>query len=73
MLYSTWYGTVLYHTVPSLADTHLLIKLFMLGPLDKSLMVVVVGGDIAIIATSSRSRSDFEIDFEIETNLEIEI
>ena len=64
------YCTALYHTVPSLADTHLLIKLFMLGPLDKSL---VVGGGIAIIATSSRSRSDFEIDFEIETNLEIEI
>ena len=31
------------------------------------------GGGIAIIATSSRSRSDFEIDFEIETDLEIEI
>ena len=46
----------------------------MLGLLDKKVCwwVVVVGG-IAIIATSSRSRSDFEIDFEIETNLEIEI
>ena len=43
----------------------------MLGPLDKSLMVV--GGDIAIIDTSSRSRSDFEIDFEIENNLKNEI
>ena len=32
------YCTVLYNTVPSLADTHLLIKLFMLGPLDKSFM-----------------------------------
>ena len=42
----------------------------MLGPLDKKFYG---GGDIAIIATSSRSRSDFEIDFEIETNLEIEI
>ena len=39
--------------VTSLVDTHLLIKLFMLGPLDKSFMVVVVGGDIAIIASSS--------------------
>ena len=46
--------TVLYHTVTSLADTHLLIKLFMLGPLDKSFMVVVVVGGIAIIASSSR-------------------
>ena len=47
----------------------------MLGLLDKKFSgwVVVVGGGIAIIATSSRSRSDFEIDFEIETNLEIEI
>ena len=48
----------------------------MLGLLDKKFSgwwwVVVVGG-IAIIATSSRSRSDFEIDFEIETNLVIEI
>ena len=47
------YCTILY-TVTSLADTHLLIKLFMLGPLDKSFMVVVVVGDIAIIASSSR-------------------
>ena len=30
-------------------------------------------GDIAIIATSSRSRSDFEKEIEIKTNLEIEI
>ena len=46
----------------------------MLGLLDKKFSGwVVVVGDIAIIATSSRSRSDFEIDFEIETNLEIEI
>ena len=53
--------TVLYHsvlyctilcTVTSLADTHLLIKLFMLGPLDKKFYGG--GGDIAIIATSSR-------------------
>ena len=29
------YCTVLYHTVTSLPDTHLLIKPFMLGPLDK--------------------------------------
>ena len=36
------YHILLYHTVTSLADTHLLIKLFMLGPLDKSFMVVVV-------------------------------
>ena len=50
--------TVLYHikyyNVTSLTDTHLLIKLFMLGPLDKSLLVVVGGGGIAIIASSSR-------------------
>ena len=47
--------TVLYHsvlyctilcTVTSLADTHLLIKLFMLGPLDKSFMVGGGGGGI---------------------------
>ena len=46
--------TVLNHTFTSLADTYLLIKLFMLGPLDKSFMVVGGGGDIAIIASSSR-------------------
>ena len=45
----------------------------MLGLLDKKFYGWWVGGGIAIIATSSRSRSDFEIDFEIETNLEIEI
>ena len=33
------YCTVLYYTVTSLIDTHLLIKLFVLGPLDKSLLV----------------------------------
>ena len=44
----------------------------MLGRLDKKFNGWWVGG-IAIIATSSRSRSDFEIDFEIATNLEIEI
>ena len=47
------YCTVLNHTFTSLADTYLLIKLFMLGPLDKSFMVVG-GGGIAIIASSSR-------------------
>ena len=45
--------TVLYHsvlnctilcTVTSLADTHLLIKLFMLGPLDKKFYGWVGGG-----------------------------
>ena len=44
--YSVLYHSVLYctilYTVTSLADTHLLIKLFMLGPLDKSFLVVVV-------------------------------
>ena len=46
----------------------------MLGLLDKKFSGGWVGGGgIAIIATSSMSRSDFEIDFEIETNLEIEI
>ena len=39
------------HTFTSLADTYLLFKLFMLGPLDKSFMG---GGGIAIIASSSR-------------------
>ena len=43
--------TVLYNLL--LVDTYLLIKLLMLGRLDKSLVVVVVG-DIAIIASSSR-------------------
>ena len=56
VLYSkVMYHAVLYHTVTSLADTHLLIKLFMLGPLDKSFMG---GGDIAIIASSSRGSID---------------
>ena len=55
VLYCTvLYCTVLNHTFTSLADTYLLIKLFMLGPLDKSFMVVGGGGDIAIIASSSR-------------------
>ena len=45
----------------------------MLGLLDKKFPGGGWVGGIAIIATSSRSRSDFEIDFEIETNLEIEI
>ena len=44
----------------------------MLGLLDKKFSGWVVGG-IAIIVISSRSRSVFEIDFEIETDLEIEI
>ena len=36
VLYCTeLYCTVLNHTFTSLADTYLLIKLFMLGPLDK--------------------------------------
>ena len=58
VLYSmVLYHTVLYctilYTVTSLADTHLLIKQFMLGPLDKKFSGWVVGG-IAIIASSSR-------------------
>ena len=48
MYHSVLYHTILYctilYTVTSLADTHLLIKLFMLGPVDKSLVVVVVVG-----------------------------
>ena len=46
----------------------------MLGPLDKSLVVGgwVVGG-IAIIASSSRSRSDFERDLEVEIEIDLEI
>ena len=35
---TTLYCTLLYHTVTFLDDTHLLIKLFMLCPLDKSLV-----------------------------------
>ena len=63
MYHSVLYCTVLYHsvlyctilcTVTSLADTHLLIKLFMLGPLDKKFYGGWVVGDIAIIASSSR-------------------
>ena len=51
ILYCTvQYRNVLHYTVTSLADTHLLIKLFMLGHLDKSLVV----GGIAILASSSR-------------------
>ena len=42
MYHNVLYSTVLYHTITSLPDTHLLIKLFKLGPLDKSLLVVVV-------------------------------
>ena len=42
----------------------------MLGPLDKSLLG---GGDIAIIASSSRSRSDFEKDLEVEIYIDFEI
>ena len=50
------YYTALYHLVTSLVDTHLLIKLFMLGPLDKKFYGGVwwVVGGIAIIASSSR-------------------
>ena len=62
-MYSTvHYSTIKYSTeqyqnystvqdVTSLVDTYLLIKLLVLGRLDKSL---VVGGGIAIIASSSR-------------------
>ena len=42
------------HTDTALANTYLLIKLFMLGPLDKKFYGggwVVVVGDIAIIAS----------------------
>ena len=61
-MYSTvHYSTIKYSTeqyqnystvqdVTSLVDTYLLIKLLVLGRLDKSLVV----GDIAIIASSSR-------------------
>ena len=46
----------------------------MLGLLDKkfSRWVMVILADIAIM-TSSRSKSDFEIDFEIETATRIDI
>ena len=56
------YSTVLYHTVTSLADTHLLIKLNAWSFRQK----FSGGGGIAIIASSSRSRSDFEIELYIE-------
>ena len=63
VLYCTvLYRTVLYCTVTSLSDTHLLIKLYAWSFRQK---VCWVGG-IAIIALSSRSRSDFERDLEIE-------
>ena len=72
------YRTVLYHikdhNVTSLADTHLLIKLFMLGPLDKSFMGGggwVVGG-IAIIATSSRVQVE-TLRVDLEFNLTIDL
>ena len=58
------YGTVLYHTVTSLDDTHLLIK-----PNAWSIRQKFSGGGgggIAIIASSSRSRQDFEIELNIE-------
>ena len=59
------YCIILYHTVTSLADTHLLIKLNAWSFRQK-VSWWVVGGDIAIIASSSRSRSDFEIELYIE-------
>ena len=55
-----------YHTVTSLADTHLLIKLNAWSFRQKFAGGWWVGGDIAIIASSSRSRSDFEIELYIE-------
>ena len=58
------YCTVLYHIVTSLADTHLLIKLYAWSFRQK--VSWGGGGDIAIIALSSRSRSDFERDLEVE-------
>ena len=68
VLYCTiLYSTVLYHTVSPLADTHLLIKLYAWSFRQK--VLCWVGGfvvDIAIIASSSRSRSDFERDLEVE-------
>ena len=42
----------------------------MLGPLDKSLLG---GDDIAIIASSSSPRSDFERDLEVEIYIDFEI
>ena len=45
----------------------------MLGPLDKKFYGWWVGGDIAIIASSSRSRSDFERDLEVEIEIDLEI
>ena len=66
------YSTVQYHGVLSNMSLFLLIltsckseSSFMLGPLDKKFDGWWVGGgDIAIIASSSSS--DFEIDLEIE-------
>ena len=65
-MYSTvHYSTIKYSTeqyqnystvqdVTSLVDTYLLIKLLVLGRLDKSLVGGGGGGGIAIIASSSR-------------------
>ena len=44
-----------YHNIASFADTPVLIKLFMLGPVNKSL---IVDGDIAIIGSSSMGQGE---------------
>ena len=45
----------------------------MLGHLDKKFYGGWWVGDIAIIASSSRSRSDFERDLEVEIEIDLEI
>ena len=76
VLYSTvpyctvQYCTILYSTVTSLSDTHLLIKLYAWSFRQKVLWWV---GGIAIIASSSRSRSDFKRDLEVEIEIDLEI
>ena len=45
----------------------------MLGPLDKKFDGGWVVGGIAIIASSSRSRSDFKKDLEVEIFQDLEI
>ena len=76
LYYTVLYCTVLYCTVPYSYFS------FWYTPLNqalclviqtKSFLVVVVVGDIAIIALSSRSSSDFERDLEVEILIDFEI
>ena len=70
LYWTVLYRTVLDHTVTSLANTHLLIKLYAWSFRQKVCWVV---GGIVIIASSSRSRSDFKKDLEVEIFQDLEI